>query len=288
MRIYHHFLIFFTYALMSILVPLKVMADEKPMILVDIPPVYHLVKAIVDDKADVEILLDPDFSAHHFSLAPSQVQKIENADYIMGIGSNFLPNLVKSARNVNENSDHIYFYYDDVIENSNQPIDNPDDPHYWLSPDELLNMQRYFADRLLENSELAPVNFVPHLAVGHVQMPKPNAALSQPRPLIASHEAFDYFEKSFGMESYGALSDINDQSLPPRQYAEKIFHIQNGDIRCIISEKAEHSHDMDDLAHEYELEEAEFDILGWQWAEAKHFFPTYFNALIDIYTNCGA
>jgi len=73
-------------------------ANNKPKILVSIPPVASLVKMAVGDLADVEIIQKSSTCPHHSHIKPSEVFAIKNADYIVFIDEKFESSLAKYTK----------------------------------------------------------------------------------------------------------------------------------------------------------------------------------------------
>lgn len=247
-------------------------APEAPVkIAVDIPASHALIEDLLADNAEITIVLSPDQSAHHFSLSPKQLDALSEADFVFGVGAVFLPEFVEAAKIVNP--DAIKGYYDQFSEAG--IVD--DDPHLWMSRAELGKMQAYYAKILNENG-------IKTATPEAIQAPSPS--LENPVPIISAHQAFGYYERENNIQSYGALHDLHDQPLPPRQLAEAIAHMENGEVRCLISDAAEHDHENETFIEDYALTPISFDVLGWQWVDEPKFFEAYFGALAQAYERC--
>ncbi len=249
---------------------LPAFAEEPLNILVDTPNTYAVVQSIAPENAEITILLEPSQSAHHLSFTPEQVARLDSADYIFGMGSIFMPEIVEAAENVSTNPDNIAFYYDNGLD-ANAEID---DPHFWLSQKHLKDMQAFFASQLPDAKE--PVA---------LDIPAPNLPEGQ-LPIVAGHDAFRYYEQDNNIETYGALKGPNDEDLPPREYAELVAHIEAGDVNCILMLEADHDHDHEEMAHDFELKEVSVDLLGWKHLEAENYFQSYFSELNAAYESC--
>ncbi len=64
-------------------------ASNPPVIVVSIPPIASLVKTIVGDLAEVEIIQKISSCPHHSEIKPSSVSLIKKADYLVFIDNNF-------------------------------------------------------------------------------------------------------------------------------------------------------------------------------------------------------
>jgi len=64
-------------------VPFAIADTDKFSIVTDIAPVHSLVSMVVDQQADVKLLVPPNQSPHSFSLKPSQIRIINEANLIV-------------------------------------------------------------------------------------------------------------------------------------------------------------------------------------------------------------
>ncbi len=246
-------------------------------IIVDIPPLQALIEQLDLPEIEVNVLLEPQGDPHHFSLKPSQAKALSEADYIFGISENFIPEYAKAAQNLNANQDHIHFY-----EGSLPTHDQTNDPHFWLSPDHLVNIGKFILKQLGEPQR--DEAYWKEFQSRNIPI-KPYASPTQ-IPIIASHQAFDHFENYMQIESFGALYDLNDQPLSVREFQPILAALDDGQIKCLLDIEEEHSHEAETLGHDYNLKEKSFDILGWQWQNDPEYFPKFFNALAQVYENC--
>ncbi len=248
-------------------------AEPSTKIVVDIPATYQIIERIVGEEVQIDVLFSPEFSGHHFSLKPSQAETIAEADYIFGIGSVLAPSIVRAADSLQKPGAVVAFYDDNYLAagKGEYKIENHD-PHLWLSPDHLSQMDKFYRETL--SSDIAPIEFdVPHSDVVEV-------------PILTSHQAFDYFENYTGFRSQGALHDNLDHAVSPRKIAEISKKIAAGEIRCLLIEAGEYSQGAAQFAKENELSVQTFDIMGWEFAEAPDFFSQYFDSLVQAYQVC--
>lgn len=72
------------------LLPQRIYAEQQKMkILVSIEPIALIVRDLVGERADVQTLITGAASPHHYSLAPSQLQQLNEADLILWVDPHF-------------------------------------------------------------------------------------------------------------------------------------------------------------------------------------------------------
>ena len=86
--------------IIAALSPAILQATEKLKILSTIKPVHSLVSAVLGDLALTEQIIPNHASAHHYSLKPSDIRRINNADLIFRIDPNLESFLTKSLRSI--------------------------------------------------------------------------------------------------------------------------------------------------------------------------------------------
>ena len=80
-------------------VPATLSADA-PRVVADIAPVHGLVAQVMEGVGTPEVLLPQGASPHGFSLRPSQVRALADADVIFTIGEGLSPWLMETAEGV--------------------------------------------------------------------------------------------------------------------------------------------------------------------------------------------
>ena len=116
------------------------------------------------------------------------------------------------------------------------------DPHAWLAPANAITWMGMLAEEL---SELDPENaetYRANAAAGQADIEALVARLSaeleplKSQPFVVFHDAYQYFESSFGLAAAGAIS-LGDASDPsPARLAELKEHIAEDGIACILAE----------------------------------------------------
>lgn len=94
-------------------------ANNKPKILVSIPPVASLVKMVTGDLADVNIIQKSSSCPHHTHLKPSEAFAIKNANYIILIDNKFEASIAKYVKDSKATKIYISSFNNLRLENNN-------------------------------------------------------------------------------------------------------------------------------------------------------------------------
>ena len=117
--------------------------DPGPMrVVVSIPPLEGMVRAVVPGDAEVRVLVEPGRSPHGFEPTPSDIAAIGEADLVVLVGmgiESFLPASVRTGDRVITMADALGIEADDHAGHDHGGHDHAHgegdaDPHLWLDP----------------------------------------------------------------------------------------------------------------------------------------------------------
>lgn len=73
-------------------------------IIASIKPVQLITKSLLGDSAEVDVLIPPTSSPHHYSLKPSDVRRLQENDLVLWVGPDLEQFLVKPIKRIEERS----------------------------------------------------------------------------------------------------------------------------------------------------------------------------------------
>jgi zinc transport system substrate-binding protein len=188
-----------------------------------IKPLHSLVAAVMAGSGDSPLLLvEGKNSPHNFTLKPSQVAALQSADIIFTIGDNFelfmqkiLPTLPKRVTRVALDKEAEL-----IFQTVRQGKDfDPDahsagetrDLHYWLLSNNAEAMVMEIARQLSiiypDKREIYFTNarkINERIEAEHLSIDSRVAPL-RGKPFIVFHDAFQYFEKEYGLKAVGSI-----------------------------------------------------------------------------------
>ena len=224
------------YSLLGLGLSLNARADV-PSVVVDIAPLHSLVHQVMQGVGEPSLIIPAEASPHSYTLRPSQAKAVAEAEIVFWIGQELTPwleksidNLASSARVVSMlSTDGItnYAYRDQAIfEEHDHEDEHHDhhhdavDPHAWLDPKNAKVWVEVIRSTLTAHD---PVNA--NIYANNAE--RATASLDQlidsvarqiegigALKFIVFHDAYQYFEKRFGILSQGSisLSDAKDPS----------------------------------------------------------------------------
>ena len=261
-----------------------------------IKPLHSLISNVMKGVGEPSLIIEGTSNPHNFVLKPSHAKLLEDADIIFWIGGDLeafmekpLSSLAKDAEKISFielgtieklkfREDNIFDYddhedhedHDGHKENEHDDHDEHNhgefDAHLWLDP---VNAKKMVIEISHELSELDPANKNTYMANADKTIEdldrlikEVNRSLSKDISYVVFHDAYQYFEKRFGVTSAGALT-LNPDVLPG---AKQIIDIQNlikeKNIKCIFSEPQYNPKIIETLANDTNILTGTMDPLG--------------------------
>ncbi len=273
-------------------------AQAKIEVVTSIRPVHSLVSAVMAGAGEPYLIVRGAGSPHAHSLRPSDAKALQKAKLVFWIGpdlENFLETALRSlprnakiialnkvpglqkhrVRTHGHNHDHVV-----------------EDMHLWLSPANAKAMAGAIANALrgsdADNAALYTRNaraFEERIdaAVAEIQT---ILAPVRHRPFVVFHDAFQYFEHSFGLQAATAIA-ANPERPPGAKRVREIRAIVKKHGRtCVFSEPQFDSRLVDALTKGGKIESATLDPLGSQLADGPDHYIRIMKQLANTLANC--
>ena len=287
-------------------------AQAEIKVIASIKPIHSLVSYVMDGVGTPEILVDGSSSPHSFQLKPSHAKMLQNADLVFWIGEDLetfletpLDSIATNARKIAimELSDiqllefrekHIFEDHDEHVEEDGHDEhveeDGHDehnhgefDIHFWLDPEIakviVKNIARELSKIDVANKSIYKANAVKAIEELDALITATKLKINTNASYVVFHDAYQYFEKRFGIEVLGALS-VNPEILPgAKQLAEIREVIQHEKVNCIFSEPQFNPSIANTIAQDTGVKSAVLDPLGARLEPGK---DLYFDLIKDM------
>ncbi|WP_447744261.1 zinc ABC transporter substrate-binding protein ZnuA [Pseudomonas nicosulfuronedens] len=295
-------------------------ASAEVSVLTSIKPLQLIAAAIQDGEGTPDVLLPPGASPHSYSLRPSDIRRVRDAQLFYWVGpdlENFLPKVLAARKGPSvalqdQAGMHLRKFAD--FSESNHPAhdeehddhdaDNDDlghdhdhrpgmiDAHLWLLP---ANAQ-VIAARMAEDLAIAdPANasrYQANLKAFDERMETLDARLKQRiaplkgKPFFVFHEAFDYFEEAYGLRHAGVFAVSADVQPGARHVAAMRTQLQKAGPSCIFSEPPIRPRLADTLSQGLPVRLAELDDLGVGVKVDAQGYESLLGNLADEFAGC--
>jgi len=246
-------------------------ADSGPAVMVSIKPVHSLVAGVMEGVGRPGLLVEGAASPHTYALKPSQVRALSDAKLVFWVGSNLegflakpLENISKDARSValSGATGVIHHEFRELDELDGDPGHGHeghkhdehkegdhghdhaggDDPHIWLDPRNAVAMVDAIEAAL---TEADPANASTYKAnadalrmrIGELESRiASEIATVKDRHFVVFHDAYQYFERRFGLEASAAITLSLDTSPGAEHVSEVARRIKDMNVACVFSE----------------------------------------------------
>ena len=160
------------------------------------------------------------------------------------------------------------------------------DVHIWLDPNNAKVIVKEVANQLAtldaQNSDFYKKNAEKSLNKLDNLINKIDKSINKKASFVTFHDAYQYFEKRFGIEALGALT-INTDIQPGAKQIEEIQHlVKDKNIKCIFSEPQFNPKLINMIAKSSGAKTGILDPLGSSYKPGQ---DLYFNLINDLYQN---
>ncbi|MBL1435118.1 MAG: zinc ABC transporter substrate-binding protein [Rhodobacteraceae bacterium] len=258
-----------------------------PKVAATLPPIAGLVAEIMQGVATPSALIPANAEPHHFSLRPSQISALREADIVFAVGLDLEPWLARVEGS---------FAIINLAETASEPLParNFDlsaraesDPHLWLDPGEMVAWELEITQRLIkldpENADIYRANefaLLQTLVAAKKQLENIGERMNaEGLRLVVSHDAFQYLERRLDVPLVGMLSDYTEVRAGARSLS-KISRLE-GPI-CIL-EHPELSAPADLLPN---APRVMLDPMGADFAGAPNFSMHFYQHIVAALEGC--
>ncbi|MCW8835813.1 MAG: zinc ABC transporter substrate-binding protein [Rhodospirillales bacterium] len=287
-------------------------------VVASIKPVHALVAGVMAGAGRPTLLMQGASSPHAYAMRPSEMRAINEADLVFWIGASMEGFLVKplgqagKARSVpllrapgveilpareggeweahdhDHDHDHDHAHSDAEKERGDERVD----PHIWLDPRNAAAMVRSIRDVLNEadpeNQALYDANtraLLSRLEALENEIAARLAPLGR-RSFIVYHDAYQYFERRFGLNAAGAITVSPDRAAGAKRLSALAAKIGKLGAVCIFVEPQFTPRLAESLARESGSRVAMLDPLGATMDAGPELYFGVLQGLADQLSGC--
>ena len=301
-----------TAALFLVLTPLK----AEISVVTSIKPLHSLTSYIMEGVGEPELIIDGVASPHNFQIKPSHAKMLQNADLVIWIGEDlesFLPTALKSIpkdavvfelldqsglKKLKFREKNIFEGHDDHghDEHAKKEDDHDDhghddhghghgsfDPHIWLDPANAKVIVKKITNQLSkidkDNASTYKANSKKVIKDLDGLIKEVKNEINKDASFVVFHDAYQYFEKKFGLSVIGALT-VNPDVMPGAEQLSEIREvIEHEKAKCIFSEPQFNPNIINSIASDTGVKTGVLDPLGANIDKGKNM---YFDLIKDM------
>jgi zinc transport system substrate-binding protein len=241
-------------------------AGPAPAVMASIKPVHSLVAGVMDGVGKPGLLVEGAASPHTYALKPSQVRALSDAKLVFWIGpglENFLAkpmeNISGDARSIALNSAsgviHQEFRGLDELDGDahagheghkhgdhDHDHAGSDDPHIWLDPRNAAAMVDAIEASLTEADPSNAATYSANAERLRQRLDELETRIAgqisavKDRHFAVFHDAYQYFERRFGLEASAAIT-LSPESSPGAEHVSRVSRrIRDLKVVCVFTE----------------------------------------------------
>jgi len=237
-------------------------AAAAPTVIASVMPVHAIVAAVMGDLGEPDLLLSGQMSEHRASFTPAQVAALGEADLVFIVGQGLEAKLAQLSGSETVNGKAFVqlseapgvnklaireggAWEPDTDEMAVQPAAEGVlnfDPHVWLDPE---NAKAMAAAVAIELGKADPANvgtYAANASAFAAKLDTVEAELSatiapvKTRPYIVFHDAYHYFERRFGLNALGSISDVAARTPSAERLKELRDKLAQTGAVCVFRE----------------------------------------------------
>ncbi|NLY16048.1 MAG: zinc ABC transporter solute-binding protein [Gammaproteobacteria bacterium] len=263
-----------------------------PVVLTSIQPLQLIASEILGEQGTSEVLLPPGASPHSFTLRPSDSRRFAKADAFFWIGPDMENFLVKLAARRPEHSHAVQhlpglelLYYNGggadghaALQHDGQPavlrqhdhhhLPGGLDAHLWLSSLNARIIADYMAQVFARLQPDAADHYQANLQAFNQRLDRLDQELGElllpvrKKPFFVFHEAFNYLERTYGLQHRGVLT-LGAEIQPGARHVQQMrLALEQAGASCIFTEPPAPPRLAESLARELPVRLQELDPLG--------------------------
>lgn len=235
-------------------------AAAAPKVIASIVPLHSLVASVMDGVGEPELLLRGQNSEHQASYSPAQIEQLGKADivFIMGEGLELKLTELSGSEAVNGRTfvqmssapglvklpireGGTFEKDEDAGENFTSGTASFD-PHLWLDPENAKAMAALISDTLAKADPENASRYAANEAAlvkdldGLTAEIAADVAPVKDKSFVVFHDAYQYFEKRFGLKASGSISDFAATEPSAERLKEVRDKVKSANAACAFRE----------------------------------------------------
>jgi len=252
----------------------RILVSNKPL---------ALIAAATYPAEQIDVLVPDGMSPHDYSLRPSDIGKIHQADKILWAGDHMEPFLAKFAKQADNSSQWL-----DATHLMEELGLYGSDPHVWLSPELAIEISKRIAEWNPVDKEQAQKDhheFANELTA-LVAASKAQLAPLKQNGFFVFHQAYDYWFQAIDIEQLGAFTLSPERKPGARHVQNMRKQLQNKEVTCVLSEPQFSPALINTVVNGLPIQQGELDPLAGQSVLTKTAYIDWLSDMTETLVEC--
>ena len=242
---------------------------DKPTVVATSTIIADWTKRIGDNEINLVGILEPGDDPHIYEPVPRDTQRLEEADLILYNGYHLEPQLIKLIQATGENSSKL------AVGEVVPPLGYEDeeqivpDPHVWGNVENAVLMVEAIQEKLItlspEDETLYRENLdqlaIELTALHNWIQEQIDTIPPENRQLVTTHDAFQYYAETYGLEVVGTLIGISTEEKPSAKTVKNLVEeVKQANVPVIFAETTINPALIETVAQEAEVKVADQEL----------------------------
>ncbi|MBW4486634.1 MAG: metal ABC transporter substrate-binding protein [Trichocoleus desertorum ATA4-8-CV12] len=221
-------------------------STAKPSVVSTSTILTDLTAQIAEDEIQLTGILEPGADPHVYEPVPADSRELEKADLILYNGYNLEPSLIKLMNAAGGGARKV------AVGEVVKPLqlqkgerETVPDPHVWGSVKNVIQMVAAIRDALIELSPDDRDRFTQNATQLTTQLQELDAWIAQQiqtippekRRLVTTHDAFQYYARTYDLDIIGTLIGISTEEQPSAQTVQRLVEaVKSAQVPAIFAE----------------------------------------------------
>tara|TARA_B110000046_G_scaffold169524_1_gene188708 strand:- start:382 stop:1248 length:867 start_codon:yes stop_codon:yes gene_type:complete len=265
-------------SLYSSAVNARILVSNKPL---------ALIAATTYPTEQIDILVPDGMSPHDYSLRPSDIGKIRQADKILWAGDHMEPYLAKFAAESARSKSNSIEWLDATHLMEDMGLYGSD-PHVWLSPELAIEISQRISTWNPTDVEQAKKDhqaFAKQLTA-LVEESKTTLAPLKQSGFFVFHQAYDYWFQAIDIKQLGAFTLSPERKPGARHIQNMRNQLKNKEVACVLSEPQFSPALIETVVNGLAINRGELDPLAGSTTLSKSAYIDWLSAMTATLSEC--
>ncbi|MBP7710676.1 MAG: zinc ABC transporter substrate-binding protein [Rickettsiales bacterium] len=263
---------FLKFFILFVLSAKAALAQDNPIIVASINPIYQIVLAITGDKNNTILIINPSASDHDYQLKKSDAEKINKADLVFFVDENLEQNFAKIAKTKNS---YQLSQVPQIKLLQSRSENKKTDLHLWMNPQNGVKIAEFVTQKICEIDVAGCKKYQKNLEIFRSKIAKTEKKIRAEFSKIKNqnyvfyHDAYQYFEEYFALKPLQIISKNHESYLTVKNLRDFDSLVSSQKIKCLFGDVVDEKNSAQKLAQNYKIKFAKLDPIGGEGGYEK-------------------
>lgn len=240
-------------------------AQNNPVIVSSINPIYQIVLTITGDKNNSILIINPNISEHDYQLKKSDAAAVSKADLIFYVDANLEKNFAKLVK---EKKSYQLSQVAGIKLLQRRSDPKKLDLHLWMNPENGVKIAEFITQKICEidasNCQKYQQNFVRFKkeAANSEKIIADKLSKIKNQNYVFYYDAYQYFEDYFALKPLKIIAQDHDRELSVKDAREFDELTKKSQIKCLFGDVFDEKNSAKKLAQNYKIKFVTLDLIG--------------------------